>query len=314
VEPSISIDDQEGRMETTRPKQHSGRGGTGTLAGPEARQRLIEAIPVTERRIELGGIPTAVLEGGAGPPVVLLHGPGEFAAKWFTVIPELVATHRVVAPDLPGHGTSGGGGAVESERVLVWLDELIARTCPTPPALVGQIVGGAIAARFAARAGERVERLVLVDALGLAAFRPAAEFGAALHDFLESPTADTLDRLWARCAFDLDALRERLGDHWRALSTYALDRAETPEARAAMESLMAAFGMPAIPDAELAAIAVPTFLIWGRHDLATPLAVARAASARHGWPLEIVEGAADDPPVEQPAAFLAALRRALGGR
>ncbi len=300
-------------METTRQKR-SGRGGTGTLAGPDARRRLIEAMPVTERRIELNGIPTAVLEGGAGPPVVLLHGPGEFAAKWFTVIPDLVASHRVIAPDLPGHGASGGGGAVESERVLVWLDELIARTCPIPPALVGQIVGGAIAARFAARAGERVERLVLVDALGLAAFRPAPEFGAALGDFLERPTADTLDRLWARCAFDLDALRVRLGDRWGALSTYALDRATAPEARAAMESLMASFGMPAIPEAELAAIAVPTFLIWGRHDLATPLAVARAASARHGWPLEVIEGAADDPPIEQPAAFLAALWRALEGR
>jgi pimeloyl-ACP methyl ester carboxylesterase len=90
-------------METTRRKRRLRRTGEGTLAGPEARQRLIDAMPVTERRIELGGIPTAVLEGGAGPPVVLLHGPGEFAAKWFTVIPDLIATHRVIAPDLPGH-------------------------------------------------------------------------------------------------------------------------------------------------------------------------------------------------------------------
>jgi pimeloyl-ACP methyl ester carboxylesterase len=70
--------------------------------------------------------------------------------------------------------------------------------------------------------------------------------------------------------------------------------------------------MPAIPEAELSAITVPTFLIWGRHDLATPLTVARAASAHHGWQLGVVESAADDPPIEQPAAFLAALRRALG--
>jgi pimeloyl-ACP methyl ester carboxylesterase len=299
-------------METTRQEQRSRRAGEGTLAGPEARQRLIDAMPVTERRIELGGIPTAVLEGGAGPPVVLLHGPGEFAAKWFAVIPDLVATHRVIAPDLPGHGASGGGGLVDAERVLVWLGELIARTCPIPPAVVGQIVAGAIAARFVARSDERVERVVLVDALGLSAFQPAPEFGAALDDFLESPTADALDRLWARCAFDLDALCERLGDRWRALRAYALDRAKAPTARAAMQGLMAAFGMPAIPEAELEAIAVPTFLIWGRHDLATPLAVAQAASARYGWPLEVVEGAADDPPIEQPAAFLAALRRALG--
>jgi len=54
-------------------------------------------------------------------------------------------------------------------------------------------------------------------------------------------------------------------------------------------------------------------LIWGRHDLATPLAVAEAASARYGWPLVVIDGAADDPAIEQPAAFVAAVRTALGG-
>jgi hypothetical protein len=48
----------------------------------------------------------AVLEGGDGPPVVLLHGPGALAAEWMRVIPDLVTTQRVVAPDLPGHGAS----------------------------------------------------------------------------------------------------------------------------------------------------------------------------------------------------------------
>lgn len=301
-------------MATTRQERRSPRADQETLAGPEARQRLIDSMPVTERRIDLEGIPTAVLEGGAGLPVVLLHGPGEFAAKWFAVIPEVVETHRVIAPDHPGHGASGGADLIDGERVLAWLGALIGRTCPVPPALVGHVVGGAIAVRFVARSGHRVERLVLSDALGPSAFRPAVEFEAALGEFLQSPTPETFDGLWARCAFDLDALRERLGDRWRALRAYALDRASTPTALAAMQSLMAAFGMPVIPEAELEAITVPTFLIWGRHDLATPLAVAQAASARHGWPLDVIEGAADDPPVEQPRAFLAALRHALGDR
>jgi ubiquinone/menaquinone biosynthesis C-methylase UbiE len=57
---------------------------------------------------------------------------------------------------------------------------------------------------------------------------------------------------------------------------------------------------------------VPTTLIWGRHDRATPLAVAEAASARFGWPLHVIENANDDPPVEQPEALLRVLRAALG--
>ena len=39
--------------------------------------------------------------------------------------------------------------------------------------------------------------------------------------------------------------------------------------------------------------------------------MAEAASERYGWPLEIVEEAGDDPPLEQPQAFLRALRPAL---
>ena len=63
---------------------------------------------------------------------------------------------------------------------------------------------------------------------------------------------------------------------------------------------MPQFGLPAIPPAELARIAVPTTLIWGRHDRATRLQIAEAASARYGWPLHVIENAGDDPPLEQP--------------
>lgn len=69
---------------------------------------------------------------------------------------------------------------------------------------------------------------------------------------------------------------------------------------------------PNHPSAKLAGIAAPTWLIWGRHDLATPLEVAEAASADYGWPLHVIEYAADDPPIEQPDAFLRALHVALG--
>ena len=77
------------------------------FAGHDLRERFLAELPVKERRLELAGVSSAVLEGGDGPPALLLHGPGEFAALWARVIPDLVRTHRVVAPDLPGHGASG---------------------------------------------------------------------------------------------------------------------------------------------------------------------------------------------------------------
>lgn len=283
------------------------------IATTRTRERLIAALPVKERRLELSGIPTAVLEGGEGAPVVLLHGPGEYAAKWLRVIPHLVKTHHVVAPDLPGHGASEvPDGRLDAERVLGWLEELIEHTCRTPPVLVGQILGGAIAARFASSRGARLKRLVLADSLGLVPFQPAPEFGAALSAFLSAPNETTHDGLWSRCAFNLDRLRNALGERWQLVKAYNVELARLPENKPAQQALMAQFGFPAIAPAELEKIAVPTTLIWGRHDLATALTVAEEASARYGWGLEVIEDAADDPPMEQPEAFLKALRTALG--
>lgn len=279
------------------------------LSDTGPRGLLLRSLPLTERHLELAGIATAVLEGGEGPPLVLLHGPGEHAAKWLRIVPDLVKTHRVVAPDLPGHGASAAiEGAIDTDRVLAWLGELIARTCESPPILVGQIIGGAIAARFAAAHGDRLSGLVLSDSLGLAPFQPTPEFGAALMAFATEPSAEHHDRLWHYCAFDLEALRNRMGENWTRLRAYNLDCAQRTELKPAQQSLFEQFGLPAIPAEELERIRVPTFLVWGRHDLATPLAVAEAASACYGWPLRVIEGAADDPPIEQPAAFLDVLR------
>jgi pimeloyl-ACP methyl ester carboxylesterase len=270
-------------------------------------------MPVTERRLELAGISTAVLEGGDGSPVVLLHGPGEFAAKWLRVFPGLATTHFVVAPDLPGHGTSTvGDGALDADRTVAWLGELIERTCTSPPALVGHLLGGAIAARFAADHGDRLSRLVLVDALGLGRFRPAPTFALALVRFLARPSTHADERLWRRCTFDLDGVRAGMGESWDTFAAYHLDRAREPSAKAALRTLMRKVGVPAIRPDDLERIALPTSLIWGRHDVAPRLRVAETASARYGWPLHVIENAANDPAIEEPEAFLAALGAALG--
>jgi pimeloyl-ACP methyl ester carboxylesterase len=280
--------------------------------GDDARERLLAELPVIERRVQLHGVSTALLEGGNGPPVVLLHGPGGYAAHWMRVIPGLVATHRVVAPDLPGHGASEvSDGLLDAERVLAWLGELIEHTCMSPPALVGQLLGGAIAARFALKHAGRVSRLVLIDTFGLTPFDPAPEFGFAINDYFAQPTEHTHERLWRHCAFDLDGLRRRMGQRWQPYTAYNLDRALTPSVQAAFHVLMQQFGLPAIPAEDLARIAVPTNLIWGRHDRAVLLSVAEATHARFGWPLHVIEHCADDPPIEQPEAFLRALRAAL---
>lgn len=281
----------------------------------EHREWLLSTLPVTERRVTRAGISTPVLEGGEGEPVLLLHGPGGSAIDWERVIPGLVTTNRVVAPDLPGQGESElDAEPLDADRTLTWLDELVDATCQTPPALVAHALGGPIAARYACDRHERLRSLVLVDSLGLVPFEPAPAFGAALQGFLAEPSAETHDDLWRQCAYDLDGLRDRVGDRWEALEAYHLDRAQDPGAQAALGTLMGIFGLPAIPAEELDRIQAPTTLIWGRHDLATPLAAAEAVAARHGWAISVIEDCADDPPMEQPGAFVDALRRAFAVR
>jgi pimeloyl-ACP methyl ester carboxylesterase/ubiquinone/menaquinone biosynthesis C-methylase UbiE len=281
------------------------------------RQRILspvlDEIPVTEQRLEPAGIPTSVLAGGHGAPVVLLHGAGEFAATWARVIPDLTRTHRVIAPDLPGHGASGLDGPLDRRHVLQWLRELIDLTCDEPPILMGHLLGGAVAARFAAAEPRRVRHLVLVDSLGLAWYRPAPGFAFAMLAFIARPSERTQERLFRRCMADLDRLHMEMDGHMELLEAYALERAREPTLKVALRHLMPAFGVPPIAAADLRRISTPTTLVWGRDDLQAPLRVAERASTRYGWSLHVIDDARDDPAIEQPRAFLEALHPVLGG-
>jgi len=286
--------------------------GSGRMSGDDARRRLLAGAPVTERRLDLAGVSTAVLEGGDGPPVVLLHGQGGWSGMWLPVIADLVTTHRVVAPDLPGLGASEvPDGPPDAARVLAWLGELIQRTCPSPPALVGASLGASIAARFAIAHPDRLTRLVLVGAGSLARFRPAPGVALALIRFIARPGERTQARFLRQVTVDPSRVRALLGERWEASQAYNLDRARTPSVRAANRRLLRELGTKTIPPHELARIAVPTSLIWGRHDRVMRLRIAEAASVRYGWPLHVIEDAGHFS-LEQPQAFRAALRAALG--
>jgi pimeloyl-ACP methyl ester carboxylesterase len=81
--------------------------------------------------------------------------------------------------------------------------------------------------------------------------------------------------------------------------------------RRANRHLLRELGLGQIPPEEVARIDVPTSLIWGREDRVMPLGAAQEASARYGWPLDVIDDAGHFLGVDQPEAFLRALRRAL---
>jgi pimeloyl-ACP methyl ester carboxylesterase len=152
------------------------------------RDRLLAELPVSERRLDVDGIETAVLEGGDGAPLVLLHGVGSFAPEWARVIPQIVQRRRVIAPDLPGIGESATrAGGLDASAAVTWLESLIAQTCAEPPVVVGHSAGGGLAAHLAIQNPSSIRRVVLVDSSSLGRFRPAPRLIAALVQYGAAP-------------------------------------------------------------------------------------------------------------------------------
>jgi pimeloyl-ACP methyl ester carboxylesterase len=101
-------------------------------------------------------------------PVVLVHGLGGQWQNWLENIPRLAQERRVIAPDLPGFGLS----EMPEERVTISrYGEFVAALCAQlgleRVALVGNSMGGFVAAETAIQFPPRVERLVLVSSAGI---------------------------------------------------------------------------------------------------------------------------------------------------
>jgi pimeloyl-ACP methyl ester carboxylesterase len=103
--------------------------------------------------------------GGAGQPVVLLHGLAGHAGEWDKTAGHLSPRYRVVALDQRGHGASERypqdvSRAAYVADVIAVLDQLDLRR----PVLVGQSLGGHTATLTAAAHPERIRALVLIEA------------------------------------------------------------------------------------------------------------------------------------------------------
>lgn len=270
-------------------------------------------LPVAERRLDLAGVSTSVLEGGDGPPVVLLHGQGGFAEMWGPVIPHLVRSHRIVAPDLPGLGRSEAaeGVRLDPPSMIAWLGELIAHTCTEAPILVGASLGGSFAAHYAIEHGDRVRRIVLAASGSLGRFRPAPGALVALVRYMRHPTPAANDRFFRYVVAHPERIAAAMGDHRAASQAYHIDRTTQPSVRAANRELLRRIGVRRIPDEELRKITVPVALIWGRKDRIMPFRIAEKASARFGWRLYPIDDCGHFALIDRPDAFLEALRAAM---
>src|SRR6059058_1016662 len=121
-----------------------------------------------ERFAEIKGVRMRYFVGGGGPPLVLVHGLGGAASNWTELVPLLLERHRLLVPDLPGHGGSTALPAVSGIEPFADRVALVAeREGMLPAAVVGHSLGGMVVLRLALRRPEAVAALVLASAAGL---------------------------------------------------------------------------------------------------------------------------------------------------
>src|SRR5690606_37367662 len=63
----------------------------------------------------------AVLTGGSGPPLLLLHGYPQTRSAWHRIAPGLARSYTVIVPDLPGYGDSRVLGPTSASGSKRWL-------------------------------------------------------------------------------------------------------------------------------------------------------------------------------------------------
>lgn len=232
--------------------------------------------PADERTVD--GRRTRCRISGDGPPVVLLHGIGRTLDDFTALHAALARDHLVLAVDLPGHG---GSAPLDGPHTLPALAAAVARFLDAagvtgPAHLVGNSLGGAVAMRLAADVPQRVASLALLNSAGfgrevtvalrLLAVRPLARL-------LLRPDPRIIRRTERAIFFD----PAYVTDERIAL---ALAVAGQPHAARVMLELVRDLGTwrgvrpqwrADLLDA-VAALGLPTLLVWGERDLVLPAA------------------------------------------
>jgi pimeloyl-ACP methyl ester carboxylesterase len=265
----------------------------------------------------LHGRPLTYAEGGEGPVLLLIHGMGGTYENWGTVMEPLARRHTVIAPDLPGHGSSApGAGDYSLGTLAAALRDLLLALGHERATLVGHSLGGGIAMQLAYQFPEVTERLVLVSSGGLGPEVSLVLRAAALpgSDVVIAATARTASRAGTIVGRALATVGLRptpdVAEVARGYASLA-DGDRRAAFLATLRSVVNAGGqrVDAIDRIYLVE-GIPVLILWGARDPIIPVRHGeRAHDAIPGSLLEIFDGVGHLPQLEAPAKFIATLER-----
>jgi pimeloyl-ACP methyl ester carboxylesterase len=268
-------------------------------------------------RIRLDDREVNYVEIGEGPALVFLHGLGASWQSWLENLPEFARDHRVVAMDFPGFGYSEPpAGEITIEYYADWVFRLYDALGIESAAVVGNSMGGFIAADMAIRRPERVERMAVVSAAVFWQDYRRAQPLVGLARLSNAYVARALTR-----STDTVATRPRLrswalataGFRYPHLISKELAHELVRSARRTEGFLPALEALADYPlDEELPKISCPTLIVWGAHDTLVPAKDAkRMQELIPGSRSEVFERTGHVAMLERPERFNKLLREFL---
>lgn len=296
-------------------------GPNGRITSKDVERAIAEGVPSAKRetgepvvREEFVGVTDGprlfAIDAGSrdsSPPLLFLHGLGGAQTTWSGVLEALVARHRVIAFELPGHGQSDKPDPDEFSYSVDGLALAVAAAIEAmdlPPAvLVGHSLGGAIATTVALDRPDLVRALVMIDGAGL-----GSDFNPELLDRVEAePSAEETRRLLELFYEDTGLIRDRgVAEMHQARLVPGADAALRAAAAVNFDRRLQRIAI----HGRLAEIAVPTLIVWGDRDRVFPVEQAGAAAEviPGAW-LEVIDGIGHVPQVEAPDLLAALLDR-----
>jgi pimeloyl-ACP methyl ester carboxylesterase len=250
-----------------------------------------------------GALELEVLRQGEGRPILLIHGVNPISLRAPFV--EMLARHgEVIAPSHPGFGASPRPADFDTMYDLVNLYHDVLDAIPAPAvSVVGFGFGGWIAAELAVAGHQRMNRLVLVDPVGIKI--GGREERDIVHFFNTDP-AELNQRAWHDPARRPDGV---YGLGWQATITDAMSDAEMVTLARNWDSLCVYGWKPHMFNPQLAfwlrRIAVPTLVLWGGSDrIVTPDYGQAYAQRIPGATFDVIPAAGHHPELEQSEAFV----------
>ena len=270
-----------------------------------------------ERTVTLHGHAFSYTDSGSGPALLFIHGLLGSQKQWAHLVDRLDDNHRLIVPDLFGHGDSAKPiGDYSLGAHAATLRDLLDRLGIAQVTLVGHSLGGGIAMVFSYLFPERVDRLVLVASGGLgrevspllrSATLPGAEYvlpviaSGWMRDRIAS-AGRVLGSVGLRPGRDLT----EVWDGFTSLGDADTRRAFLATTRAVIDpggqSVNAHDYLPG-------ATPIPTLVVWGTKDRMIP--AWHAASATTSMPncrVELFQGAGHFPHLDDPDRFAALVR------